>query len=461
MDAEGGDRRDDEASATPPANADGGQPTASPAEAAGAEAPATPPAERPTGAISQPPDDVEMPLTDHIEEMLSRLTIVAVLGGLATVIAYPFAGDIVTTMWYDIHPGTVAECVADPQAQPCAPPHVYGPLDLVLTEIKVAALAGILVALPALVYQTYQFMRPGLYPHERRYYLASVPMSLVLALVGMAFAYFVILPILFTVFLHYSEGSAEVAFALRETFDLLLMMLTTLALVFQIPLFLMLAIMMGVTTREWLESRRIYFWIGFSGVAFVFSPDPTGMAPFVVAVTMIALFEGTLAMLRWSAEGVFSPSPRQLARVRPIAWLVAALVGYLASPAPLPEGLYGQLPPAVTDALADAGVEVLAAVAVMVAAIASFEGGRYLLRRWSVAPRLRVVLRQLRVPVWATAIALGYLTTPEPVLLDELEVVLLEPLAAVALGLAIGLTYELVLAGWRWVRPDPSMEPES
>ena len=165
-----------------------------------------------------------------------------------------------------------------------------------------AALAGIVVALPVFVYQSYQFMRPGLYPNERRYYLASVPMSLILAVVGMAFAYFVILPILFSVFLFYSEGSADIAFALAETFDIMLMLMIVLAIVFQIPLFIMLAIMMGVTSRRWLESQRIYFWIAFAGIAFVFTVDPTGMAPVLVAIVMIALFEGTLALLRWTGR---------------------------------------------------------------------------------------------------------------------------------------------------------------
>lgn len=260
----------------------------------------TPPAMR--RDTSEPPDDVEMPLTDHIEEMLGRVVIVAVIGGLATLLAFPFAGDVVTTMWYDIHPGSTSTCVPDPEADGCIPPHVYGPLDLLLTEIKVAALAGIVVALPVFVYQTYQFMRPGLYPHERRYYLASIPTSLVLALVGMAFAYFAILPLLFSYFLFYSEGSADIHFALVETFDIMLMLMTVLAIVFQIPLFIMLAIMMGVTTREWLEDRRIYFWIAFGGIAFIFSPDPTGMAPVMVGVTMVVLFEGTLLLLRWTGR---------------------------------------------------------------------------------------------------------------------------------------------------------------
>jgi sec-independent protein translocase protein TatC len=245
---------------------------------------------------TEPPDDEELPLAVHIEEMVKRLAVVMFVAAIVTSVAFPFAQDFITTIWYSVHPGTVTEC---PGASECAPPHVYGPLELKLAELKLASLAGIVLALPVFVYETYLFMRPGLYPQERRYYLAAVPTSLVLAIVGVSFAYYLVLPALFTYFLYYSEQTADIAFALQDTFNLILMMMGMLAVVFQIPLFIMLAIMMGITTRRWLAARRLYFWGAFLGIAFLFSPDPTGMAPILVAGTMVVLFEGTLLLLRW------------------------------------------------------------------------------------------------------------------------------------------------------------------
>ena len=251
---------------------------------------------------SAPPDDEEMPLTEHIEEMLTRLAIVVVVAAFATLAAFPYANDVIIHMWYDVHTGTVEACKTAPQSGDCVAPHVYGPLELVLTRIRVAGLAGLLAALPLGVYQTYRFMRPGLYPHERRYYLAAVPFSLVLAILGMLFAYFVLLPLLFAYFIGYTQGSADLAFQLAETMNLILLMMGMLAIIFQIPLLIMLAIMMGITTRRWLERRRLYFWGLFLGVAVIFGPDPTGMAPFLLMATMVALFEGTLLLLRWTGR---------------------------------------------------------------------------------------------------------------------------------------------------------------
>jgi sec-independent protein translocase protein TatC len=245
-----------------------------------------------------PPDDQEMPLTDHIEEMVLRLAVVLAVAGVVTAVTFPFAQEPITTIWYGLLPDTVevgGETVS-------TAPRVYGPLELKLMELKLASLAGLVAALPVGVYQTYRFMRPGLYPHERRYYLAAVPTSLVLAIVGLAFAYFVVLPAIFTYFLYYSTNAGDIAFALNQTFGLILVLSGFMALVFQIPLMIMLAVMMGVTSRRWLESNRLYFWAGFLGLSFVFNPDPTGMAPFLVTATMIVLYEGTLALLRWTGN---------------------------------------------------------------------------------------------------------------------------------------------------------------
>ncbi|QZP36353.1 twin-arginine translocase subunit TatC [Halobaculum magnesiiphilum] len=246
-----------------------------------------------------PDSDQEMPLAAHIEEMMRRLGIVFGIAGVVVVAVLligtvsptvPSAEQIIEFLW-DTHVGFEQNR-----------PRVYGPLEFLLTKLKVASLAGLLVGLPVFVYETYRFMRPGLYPHERRYYLAAVPTSLILGIIGVAFTHFIVLPVIFDYFISYTEESAVLAFSLRETFNLILLMMGYMAVVFQIPLFIQLAIMMGLVTREWMEDRRLLFWSAFVGLAFIVSPDPTGMAPIIVGATMIALFEGTLALLRWTGN---------------------------------------------------------------------------------------------------------------------------------------------------------------
>ncbi|WIV65849.1 twin-arginine translocase subunit TatC [Natrialbaceae archaeon AArc-T1-2] len=257
------------------------------------EEPSYPDPDDDVGGIEAPPDDQEMPLADHIEEMIMRLARVFLVGAAATAIGLLGASPAIEYIWLNIFPGPTGEV---------PPPHVYHPLELWLTRIKVAGLLGIMAALPMFVYECYLFMRPGLYPNERKYYLAAVPTSVVLAGMGMLFSFFLVLPVLFRYFTFYAEGSADIAYALGETFNLIITLTGFLAIVFQIPLFIMLAIMMGVTTRRWLAQKRLYFWAAFFGLSFMFTVDPTMMAPVIVAIVMILLFEGTLLLLKWTGR---------------------------------------------------------------------------------------------------------------------------------------------------------------
>jgi len=406
------------------------------------------------------PDDREMPLGDHIEEMVRRLAVVIVVGGLVTAVVFPFADRLVTFLWYSFLPGSTEVCpvpvgvAENPDAaaaqSDAACPFVYHPLALMFARIKVASLVGFIAALPAVVYESYLFMRPGLYPRERRYYLASVPTSLVLASVGVAFAYFLVLPTLFLYFTGYTDQAAEIAFGLTETFNLIVMMMGFFALVFQIPLLIMLAVMMGVTSRKWLADRRLYFYGGFATVAFLFSPDPTGMAPILVAVTMIALFEGTLLVLRWTLESSPVPSSDGLAARRPSVYLLALLAGYLTSTAPLPGGYYDRLPGTVRDGLASAGLTQATPLVVGLGLVGVYELVAYLARRGDVDRRVRRALARGRALAWPLFLGVGYVGSPDPVLLRRVEALNFGVTRVALVVLGVVALYELAIVVRDW-----------
>ena len=410
------------------------------------------------GIAEGPESDEEMPLAAHIEEMIHRLAVVLGVGGIITLLLYPGADLANSAFGLDLVSSTQVIDFLWNTHVPGAPeltdrrPRVYGPLELLLTELKVAALGGLVVGLPVFVYETYLFMRPGLYPKERRYYLAAVPTSIVLAFVGISFAHFLVLPAIFAYFTSYTTGTAIVAFGLKETFNLILILMGYNAVIFQIPLFIMLAIMMNLVTRAWLEARRLLFWGAFLGLAFLVSPDPTGMAPIIIGATMIALFEGTLFALRWTSSGSLAPTAEGLSARRPQAVVGAALVAYLVSPLPVPTGYYALLPPVVTETLAANGLAVYTPVIIAGVLVGAFELGGLLLRRFGRserALRARLAVNTGRRPVWLAAIVVGYLGSPDPVVFRVVADVTLRPAVAGGVGLALVAGYEalrLVLA---------------
>ncbi|MFC7140777.1 twin-arginine translocase subunit TatC [Halosimplex aquaticum] len=395
------------------------------------------------------PDDEEMPLAEHIEEMVRRLGVVIVVMALVSGLAFPFADRMINFLWYSFLPGSPGVCpTTDPTAD-AACPYLFHPLALMFARLKVASLVGFIAALPLTVYESYLFMRPGLYPRERRYYLASVPTSLVLAFVGVLFAYLLVLPTLFAYFTGYTSQAAEVTFSLTETFNLIVMMLGFFALVFQIPLLIMLAVMMGVTSRRWLAARRIYFWGGFATIAFLFSPDPTGMAPILVAATMILLFEGTLLLLYWTGEAT-AVEAEDLAARRPFVWLTAAVAGYAVSTAPLPSGYYDQLPAAVTSALAEFGVTRMTPLLIGLALIALYETALYIARRAGRTGRAYRAFARARVAVWPLSLFVGYLGSPDPQLLQRIDAVDLTTVEAAGVVVGLIVAFEFVVAALDW-----------
>jgi len=406
------------------------------------------------GMVSDGPEtDQEMPLADHIEEMIRRLAVVLGVGGVITLLLYPGADLVNSAFGLDLVSSTEVIDFLWNKHVPGAPeitdrrPRVYGPLELLLTELKVAALGGLVVGLPVFVYETYLFMRPGLYSKERRYYLAAVPTSIVLAFVGISFAHFVVLPAIFAYFTSYTTGTAVVAFGLKETFNLILILMGYNAIIFQIPLFIMLAIMMNLVTRTWLEERRLLFWGAFLGLAFLVSPDPTGMAPIIIGATMIALFEGTLLALRWTASGSPIPTAESLSARRPQAIVFAGLVAYLLSTLPTPTGYYDLLPAAVVEALSASGLAAYVPVLIAGILVGAFELGGLLLRRYGRSQRMlraRLAVESARRPVWLAAVVVGYLGSPDPAVLRWAADVDLRPMLAVGVAIGLVLGYEAI-----------------
>lgn len=240
---------------------------------------------RPHIAVVSLETDEEMPLTAHIEELVRRVMVILVASSVVMAVAFFFSEGLLNSIWDNFFDFA---------------PNVYHPFAEILTRLKLSAVVGISLAFPVLVYETFEFMKPGLYPNERQYFLSVVPVSLVLMSLGLAFAYFFSLPLLFRYFIFYSEDVATAGLGLTETFNMILLTALAFGIVFQIPLLMSLAVKMKVASVRWFNAKRIYVWGGCITVAALLagSLDPTGVAGLMVALTMISLFEATLAGLK-------------------------------------------------------------------------------------------------------------------------------------------------------------------
>ena len=135
-----------------------------------------------------------------------------------------------------------------------------------LVPFKLVLLLSVLLTVPYTLHQVWGFVAPGLYGHEKRLVVPLLISSIVLFYCGVAFAYFVILPILFDFFLGVAPDGVAVMTDIGQYLDFIIAIFFAFGLAFEIPVATFLLIAAGATTPDKLAKKRPYIVIG----AFVF-----------------------------------------------------------------------------------------------------------------------------------------------------------------------------------------------
>ena len=170
--------------------------------------------------------------------------------------------------------------------------------ELFFVYLKITTWGGVFVAMPFLLFQLWKFMAPGLYGHERRWVgpmLSAVP---VLFYAGGAFAYFVVLPLAMNFFLSFAQPGVSALPNVSEYLGMLFNFSFAFGLAFNLPVFLLLLIKVGILSVEKLRRwRRFAIVIIFVFAAIVTPPDP--FSQIFLAVPLILLYEGAIWAAVW------------------------------------------------------------------------------------------------------------------------------------------------------------------
>ncbi|HCS13752.1 MAG TPA: twin-arginine translocase subunit TatC, partial [Zetaproteobacteria bacterium] len=165
-----------------------------------------------------------------------------------------------------------------------------GAPDVFFTYLKIALLGSLFATSPVTFYQLWAFIAPGLYLHEKRLFSFSVAGSVVLFIIGGAFAYFIVFPLVFAFFLGFATDQIHALPAVREYLSLFMKLLFAFGLSFEIPIILVLATRLGLTTPERLAGQRRYVIVWAFIIAAILTP-PDVISQILLAVPMLALFE--------------------------------------------------------------------------------------------------------------------------------------------------------------------------
>jgi sec-independent protein translocase protein TatC len=226
----------------------------------------------------------------HLVELRTRLmhALIAVLAAFVVLFLYPGSGAI-----YDFLAAPLMQALP-PNAKMIA----TGVITPFMVPMKVTALVAFMVALPYVLYQTWAFVAPGLYDHEKKFAVPLIFASTLLFMIGVAFCYYFVFGTVFKFINDFAPKSITPAPDIEAYFSFVITMFMAFGVTFEIPIAVIILVRSGVVSVEKLTHARPYVIVGAFVVAAVVTP-PDVLSQFMLAVPMCLLYEAGLFVSRF------------------------------------------------------------------------------------------------------------------------------------------------------------------
>ncbi len=227
-----------------------------------------------------PEQDQEQPLISHLVELRQRLMHILLIILVIFLGLFYFANDLYT---YLSAPLTALL----PEGTSMIATDVTSPF---FAPFKLTLVAAIFAAMPFILNQVWGFIAPGLYKHEKRLAIPLLISSIFLFYAGVAFAYFVVFPLIFGFFTSVGPENVAVMTDISSYLNFVLKLFFAFGIVFEIPIATLLLIWSGAATVEGLRNKRAYVIVGCFVLGMLLTP-PDVISQSLLAVPMWLLFE--------------------------------------------------------------------------------------------------------------------------------------------------------------------------
>lgn len=177
-----------------------------------------------------------------------------------------------------------------------------------LTPLRLAFFVALFAAMPIVLYQLWAFVAPGLYRQEKRLAVPILVSAVVLFYIGCAFAYFLVLPAVFTFMTHVAPAGVAVMPDIGHYLDFVLMLFLAFGLCFEVPVVLVILVALGMVTPQQLAGSRRYAVVGAFVIAAVLTP-PDVLSQTMLAVPMCLLYEIGIFGARWLVNTRVAQAP--------------------------------------------------------------------------------------------------------------------------------------------------------
>ena len=230
-------------------------------------------------------DSDEQPFLSHIIELRRRILRSLSAVALLFVPMYYFIDEIFAFISGPLQEKLPGDMIATQVASPF------------LTPFKLAIYAAIFAAVPVLLHQMWGFVSPGLYLREKRFAAPLLFSSIVLFYLGMAFAYFLVFPLVFEFFASVTPEGVAMMTDINHYLDFVLKMFLAFGLAFEIPVATVLLVLSGLATPQGIASKRPYVIVGCFFVGMLLTP-PDIISQVLLAIPAWVLFEVGIGLSR-------------------------------------------------------------------------------------------------------------------------------------------------------------------
>lgn len=222
----------------------------------------------------------DMPLVAHLTELRSRLLRIILIWMVIFAGLFYFANDLYTFISEPLR-------AFMPEGTSMIATDVASPF---LTPFKLALVSALFIAMPFVLHQLWSFIAPGLYKHEKRLAIPLLASSIVLFYSGMAFAYYVVFPLVFGFFTSTAPEGVAVMTDINKYLDFVLTLFMAFGLAFEIPVATILLVLAGAVDVAKLRKIRPYVVVGCFVIGMVLTP-PDVISQALLAIPMWLLYE--------------------------------------------------------------------------------------------------------------------------------------------------------------------------
>ena len=230
-------------------------------------------------------DPREMGFWEHIEELRWRLikTLATILG--LSIVSYFFADyliDIIT--------------------RPVEEVYFMGPTEAFAVRIKISLFAGVILGLPVLIYQMWQFIVPGLYDSEVRVVIPVVIFATLFFVGGAAFCFFLVLPVGIEFLLGFGTEKMKPLIAVGRYVSFVGWMTLAFGVVFELPIVSFFLGRLGIISSGMMRRGRRYAVVGILFTAAAVTPSPDVFSQLMLAGPLYLLYEASVVLVRFTGR---------------------------------------------------------------------------------------------------------------------------------------------------------------